>query len=171
MKNIGRLIAAIDDFIEHVLKSFLFLFLFAMVAIILCNVFLRYVFRAPFYWAEDLSKNLMVWIGLIGSQIALKRGLHVGLSFFVDRLPFFISSLISFLVKLFLLIFVIILFKEGINSALFVKNQRWATLNISMFWVYVSVPTSSLFMAFTLIRQLFMDVQNYIWPFNKGTSS
>jgi C4-dicarboxylate transporter DctQ subunit len=130
-----------------------------MVLIIFINVLLRYLFREPVYWAEEVAKYFMVWIALVGAQVALKKGLHVGLKFFVDRFPSFISNWITVVVKLLILFFLFFMLKEGLDLAIFASNQRFATLNISLIWVYIAVPVAAFLMIVTVLNLLIKDIQ------------
>jgi C4-dicarboxylate transporter DctQ subunit len=61
--------------------------LLCIVAINGANVVLRYVFGAPFSWAEELMLFLMI-LGVFSGAIAVTwRNLHIRIDTLVDRLP------------------------------------------------------------------------------------
>lgn len=53
----------------------------------LANVVTRYVFQYPLAFTEELEINGLVWLTLFGTSLACKRGHHLRMLFFQDRLP------------------------------------------------------------------------------------
>ncbi len=52
----------------------------AETAILLMGVVSRFVFERPLVWSDELASLLFLWLAMIGSAIALSRGLHMRLS-------------------------------------------------------------------------------------------
>ena len=46
----------------------------------------RYVFGAPLVWSDELATVLFVWLAVLGSVVALRRGEHMRLTAFVRNL-------------------------------------------------------------------------------------
>lgn len=46
----------------------------------------RYLWRAPVTWVEELATVIFLWFGMLGVASALRRGLHMRLSFVVSKL-------------------------------------------------------------------------------------
>lgn len=62
----------------------------ALIAVLLGVVTAGIVSRAvnrPFSWTDELSGFLMVWLACVGWMIATRRGLHIRITVFQDRLP------------------------------------------------------------------------------------
>jgi len=51
--------------------------LFLIVVIIGVQVFLRFVFSAPFDWPEELSEILLIWLTFIGAVALTRRNDHI----------------------------------------------------------------------------------------------
>src|SRR5262245_2457598 len=56
-------------------------------ALLLTSVVARYIFHDPIFWADELAAMLFLWLALLGSAIALRRGEHMRLTAFVTALP------------------------------------------------------------------------------------
>lgn len=60
-------------------------------AIMLCaifyNVMMRYCFRAPTAWADELSMICLAYVTFVGGAAAYKRNLHFGIDILLDKLP------------------------------------------------------------------------------------
>lgn len=58
-----------------------------MFAIICVNVVMRYLFSEPFYWSEEASNYLFVWIGFLSCAHAVSDDAHIRVTAFVAPLP------------------------------------------------------------------------------------
>ena len=54
---------------------------------LLAGVIARYLFDHPLEWTDELSTGLALWLAMLGSVIALRRGEHMRLSVLVDMMP------------------------------------------------------------------------------------
>jgi tripartite ATP-independent transporter DctM subunit len=74
------------------------------------GAFSRYVLRMPLTWTDELASILFVWLAMLGSVIALRRGAHMQLTTFVKQLSpqqrAWCDALGMFLVMAFLLLLI-----------------------------------------------------------------
>ncbi|MDX2205318.1 MAG: TRAP transporter large permease subunit [Hyphomicrobiaceae bacterium] len=54
--------------------------------VLMASVIARYVFHSPIFWADELAAMLFLWLAVLGSAIALRRGEHMRLTAFVSML-------------------------------------------------------------------------------------
>ena len=52
-----------------------------------CNIFTRYLFNSPIYWAEEVATSLFIWTVFIGSAYAFRTKAHLGVDVLVKMLP------------------------------------------------------------------------------------
>lgn len=79
----------------NLLKSFLkniddWIAVVSLASIILlvgANVILRYVFSKPIAWTEEVTLILFVWLIFVGMSTAMKNKTHIGVDYFVNKLP------------------------------------------------------------------------------------
>jgi TRAP-type C4-dicarboxylate transport system permease small subunit len=150
-------IILISDKIGHVIEltvgSFCVLIYGAMIAAALLGVVFRYIMLSPFEWTEEVARFLMLWLGFLAMNIALRRNQHIAINFFGDRLPPGLSRLIGYCVDVLVGLFLYYLLKQG-----YLMTTRTlmtaSTLNISMFWIYMAVPLG----AFLTVIQLILNV-------------
>lgn len=70
-----------DNFEEYAL-----LLLFPlMVAVVFTATLARYLNLFPMFWGEEVARYIMVFMAYIGAGLGMKKGAHVGVSFFTDR--------------------------------------------------------------------------------------
>ena len=51
------------------------------------NIFTRYLFNTPIYWAEEVATSLFIWTVFIGSAYAYRTHAHLGVDILVKLLP------------------------------------------------------------------------------------
>lgn len=81
----------------------------AIVLVTFMQVILRYGFRSPTTWAEELVVFLFVWLSFIGSALVLKDNRHIAIDTFHEHLNPRTKVVVTLLVDLIILVFVICL--------------------------------------------------------------
>jgi TRAP-type C4-dicarboxylate transport system permease small subunit len=126
-----------------------------MTITVLIGVFSRYLFNSPLRWTEELARYTMIWMGLLGMSLALKRDEHIGVEFFVTRLPRPLQVVIGLLVKVLIAYYLYVLSKQGWKMALDARRQVSPAMRISMIWPLLAVPVAA---GLTLIQLLLTTV-------------
>jgi len=123
------------------------------------QVFTRYVLQDPSSWTEELATFLMIWVGMLGASVALNRGAHLGIDYFVAKLPdrkrMYTVLAVFALVAIFSLHILII---GGIQlvSITLRTNQVSPALGLKMGYVYLALPISGFFLLFYSV-ELFIE--------------
>jgi TRAP-type transport system small permease protein len=73
--------------IQKLVEHLLVLGMSVMGLMVLGNVILRYVFNSGLEVSEEVSRFIFVWLTFLGSIVALKEGVHLGVDTLVRRLP------------------------------------------------------------------------------------
>jgi TRAP-type transport system small permease protein len=118
----------------------------AIVAIVLVQVVMRYVFARPNPWTEELSRFAFIWLSLIGASLATKRGAHFLFESAVARLPLRLRSLIAGAVTLLVATMLLGSLVTGAELAFQSRVQRSPALDLPMVWVYAALPVSAALM-------------------------
>lgn len=84
MKKVGKALLWILNNIEEIISCAA---IAIMIVAIGANVLLRYLFRSPTSWADELALIGMAYVTFVGGAAAYKRNLHFGIDILVDRLP------------------------------------------------------------------------------------
>src|SRR3984885_4477151 len=79
--------AAIDRGIGRVVEPLAALLVLVEVAILAAGVFTRYVLGNPLVWSDELATLVFLWLAMLGSVVAYRRGEHISLSVLVRRSP------------------------------------------------------------------------------------
>ena len=59
----------------------------AEVVVLLMGVIWRYVLHHPLVWSDELASILFLWLAMLGSVVALRRGEHMRMTAIVGMLP------------------------------------------------------------------------------------
>lgn len=125
-----------------------------MTGMVMVQVVLRYVFRAPIPWVEEASVFLMIWMTFIGAGVALRSGSHIAMTLLRDRLPNWISRFLVVSSHLVVLAFLLLLIWEGSFLVLLAEGQRSPALAIPMAWPYLTMPVGGVFMVSQVVAAM-----------------
>ena len=122
-----------------------------MTLTILIQIFFRFVVYRPVPWSEELARYLMVWMGMLGSVIALRKGRHIGVTFLVDRLSGWHRTIVRRLMEFTIIGFLGIIGWQGLSLAIFNAPQLSAAMEISMSIPYAAIPVGAAMMILELV--------------------
>ena len=83
IKNIS-LINVVTDRIDKTVMIITSGMLVFLICLVLTSVFFRYVLNNSLSWSEELARYICIWIGFLSASMALRRNMHIGLSYFID---------------------------------------------------------------------------------------
>jgi len=111
----------------------------AMFAVTILGVFFRYVMTSPFEWTEEMARFLMLGLGFLAINIAVRRDEHIKIDFLLGYLPPVVAGFLAWLVDALIAFFLIYLTVKGWSMA--TRTMMTAgTVELSMFWPYLTVP-------------------------------
>lgn len=152
------------------IEIYLVNFLLANIAIwVFIQVILRYVFSYSLPWSEELVRWCFVWLIWVGVSYAFKVRKHICIDFIVKKLPIKIAGIIEIIVNIVILWFMAKMTLLGFEQIVspIIRNQDSIVLfwpisgnNVSMFWLYASLPFGAFLSSVRLIQNLLTDMKN-----------
>ena len=127
-----------------------------MLGIICLQVFCRFILNNALSWPEEASRFLMVWSLFLAAIYALRSGEHVGLNFFVDRLPPTAATVLRMIFHLVVIGFLLVLVAGGWREAIVLMPLKTGALRISRAVPYFIIPLSGVLFILVSLR-LFME--------------
>lgn len=122
-----------------------------MVALVTYQVFERYVLHYTPPWSEELAVYLMIWFGIIGIAAGVRRGSHMALNYFADKMPEKVQNALEYVKYVLILIYSAILTYEGIVMVELTMSQKSPAIGLPVGYVYLALPVSTvLIILFTL---------------------
>src|SRR5438876_12120716 len=59
----------------------------AEIVILFVGILARYVFHRPLVWSDELASILFLWLAVLGSALAFRRGENLRMTTLVNKLP------------------------------------------------------------------------------------
>lgn len=105
-----RLGRALDTGLRWLTEGSAALLVVIEVVLLFCNVFSRYVLNQPIVWGDELASLLFLWLAMLGSVVAMRRGEHMRLTSFIGRLPLHKRAFVDTLGAVIVITFIGLLF-------------------------------------------------------------
>ncbi len=157
-------------------RSLEILIMAAMAALtidVLWQVFTRFVLKNPSTWTEELATFLLIWVSLLGAAVALNRGAHLGIDYFMGKLPARIrlcTEVFVFFCIAFFSLCVMVIGGISLVARTLELGQISPALGIEIGYVYLALPISGFFIvlysAIGLVERL-VELSRHITPQQK----
>lgn len=135
------------------------LFIGAMAAVLIVAVFYRYGLNNSIRWSEEVARSLMVWMTFTAIPLAWRKS-NEGMDEFVRvdlairHLPRRIAAVVEGLSLLVILLFLVVLGWKGLELAQRSSGQFMATIKLSFFWIYLSIPVGCVLMSLATLERM-----------------
>lgn len=154
------MIAKFFDHFEEILGSIL---VAVMVTISFVNVITRYFIRMSLSWSEEITVNLFVWVVMLGTAIAFKKGSHLGMEFIYERFPYRIKKVLFLLSAILSIAFFVVL---GWLGAIEVKDEIdlcviTESLAIPVWYYTIAIPVFSVLVIFRILQNVVTSLRDH----------
>ncbi|MBE7640555.1 MULTISPECIES: TRAP transporter small permease [Salegentibacter] len=131
--------------IDKVLSHFLVLLMAIMVMAVTWQVFSRYVMQAPSSITEELSRFLLIWIGLLGAAYASGQQNHLAIDLLESKLNPLHKKRLKISINVLIIFFCITVLIIGGGNLVYVNfdlGQNSAALGVPLYIIYTVLPLS-----------------------------
>ena len=123
------------------------------IAVLFAGIVARYALHAPLIWTDELTGLLFVWLAMLGSVVAFRRGEHMRMSLLVDRLSPDGRRFAGLLSTVAALLFLAILLPAGVELTVEELDMTTPALGLSNAWRAAALPVGAAIMGlFGLLR-------------------
>lgn len=145
--------------INALLSTIAAIILITMSALVIYQVFTRYVLNNPADFTEEIIRYLLIWICFIGAAYAFNSRQHMALLFVQNQMkPPVKRALVIFSDVLILLFAIFVMLVGGIKLAVSARQEFSALLGIPRSLVYAMAPIAG---AFTVVSQIINLVEDF----------
>lgn len=123
------------------------------------NVFCRFILNNPISWAEEVTLGFFIWLIFVGISSAMKRGGHIGVDYFINKMPVTlrkIFTLVGAAAIYYVLIYIFIYL--GYQFALQAESKITPVLGISYTYIDMAVPIGG---ALTAIHYTILLIRSF----------
>lgn len=130
--------------------------LLSSVLLVFINVILRYVFQSSTTWIEELVRYLIIWTTFIGSAVCFRKGSHMGIDLIFSFAKGRVKKGIEIFGLIASLLFMVFLFKYGIDLVIFTNKTGQITpaIEMKLYWVYIGIPLGAFLSGLDIINLL-----------------
>lgn len=143
--------ARIKKTLDRTLEVLVTVSMGVLVLDVVWQVFTRLVLKDPSSWTDELATFLMIWVGMLGASVALNRGAHLGIDYFVLKLSpkkgLCVALFVFAVVAVFSLLVLVIGGIQLVSTTLS-TGQVSPALGLKMGYVYLALPISGFFLVF-----------------------
>jgi TRAP-type C4-dicarboxylate transport system permease small subunit len=140
--------------IVKIMQWFLIAILGVMTGSVFISVVTRYLFAWTMPWSDPVARFGQTWIMLLGSSLALRKGMHIGIENFVNLFPRTVQQIIRRINVLLILIFSVAMLVQGFNLIEIAKDQLIPELGIPMQYIYYMIPAGGGLLILTCVELL-----------------
>ena len=158
--NLGKGFCRFTQGINQVVSWLVIALLAVLVGIVVVSVFYRYVLDASLTWSSEAARYLCIWAGFLAASVALRQRMHIGLTFFTDRMGEKAQRLLGIAAQLAILLFLIFVVYLGFQLAGRQMRQTSPALMLPMGIPYLAIPVSCLLMGLQSLSLLITDIFN-----------
>lgn len=137
--------------LDKIVGIMLMIILGVMVINVTWQVFSRYVLQSPSSFTDELSRYLLVWLGMLGAAYVAGQGNHLAIDLLPTKLKGEAKRKLLMVINVVIILFVIpVMIMGGANLVYitFILEQKSATLQLPLAYVYMMIPFSGLLVLF-----------------------
>ncbi|WP_050031622.1 TRAP transporter small permease [Halorubrum halophilum] len=155
-RTVATRIVGIMDAVDQAIRKLCLGLLSLLLAVVVLNVVMRYVFDNSLVWANELSRYLMVWFALLMTAALINTDDHLNVTLVYEKFTLRTRYWIQVVMMLMYVVIGLVWMTFGLDYTLTAGLQAEApALNFQLIWVYVVIPISGLLViAFSLTRLL-----------------
>jgi len=140
---------SIKKVLDRSLELLVIVVMVVLVVDVLWQVFTRFILKDPSTWTEELAIFMLIWVSLLGAAVALNRSAHLGIDYFVGKLPprkRLYTEIFAFLCIVLFSFTVMILGGVELVTTTLRLEQLSPALGIRVGYVYLAIPISGFFL-------------------------
>lgn len=133
--------------LDKVIGIALILLMAAMVLNVTWQVVSRYVLQNPSSFTDELSRYMLIWLGMLGSAYVAGQNQHLAIDILPNKLEGIKKErLLIFIAAVVLVFGLVVMIIGGANLVFitFMLGQKSAILQLPLAYVYAIIPISGL---------------------------
>ncbi|MFC2186235.1 TRAP transporter small permease [Peijinzhouia sedimentorum] len=145
--NSGKL----RKFLDHTIEYSLVVLMILMILNVSWQVFSRYFLSQPSSFTDELSRYTLIWLGMLGAAYVSGRSGHLAIDILPQSLKGASQVRLQILIYAIVVFFVASVMVIGGGNLVYITytlQQKSATLQIPLAYIYSIIPISGLFVVY-----------------------
>lgn len=139
--------------------SWLLIFLMgSMVLNVTWQVISRYIFQSPSSFTDELSRYMLIWLGMLGAAYVAGQNQHLAIDIVLRNLQGRAKMKLQILINVLIMVFAIAAMIFGGSNLVYITyllGQKSATLQIPLAYIYSIIPASGILVLYYQIAGIF----------------
>ena len=143
--------------LDKVVSGLLVILMALMVFNVTWQVLSRYVVQNPSSFTDELSRYMLIWLGMLGAAYVAGQNQHIAIDLLPNRLIGKSKMKLMVLINVIVLFFAFsVMVMGGINLVYitFILGQKSATMQIPLAYIYTILPISGLLVIYYQVFQI-----------------
>ncbi|MCH6233674.1 TRAP transporter small permease [Cognataquiflexum rubidum] len=143
--------------LDKVVSGLLVILMALMVFNVTWQVLSRYVVQNPSSFTDELSRYMLIWLGMLGAAYVAGQNQHIAIDLLPNRLIGKSKMKLMILINVIVLFFAFsVMVMGGINLVYitFILGQKSATMQIPLAYIYTILPISGLLVIYYQVFQI-----------------
>ena len=124
------------------------------IVVLLAGVISRYVFHQPLVWSDELASILFLWLSMLGSVVAFRRGEHMRMTAFVGMASPAVRAFLEVVAITAPLVFLLLIVYPGVEFAYEETYITTPALEIQNAWRAAAIPVGTVLMLVMAVLKL-----------------
>ena len=165
----GKSVEKILDFLMNAIETAGAFLLTVMTLIIIWQIFARFrIIHIISPWTEEVAMILLVWFGLTGAAIGIRKHLHIGVEFVTTLFPESAQKIMMIFVDMLLAGFSLFLLVKGTELAWALKDTDTPATVISRgLVIYSALPVAAFLMLLYSLELIVKQIAAILGGTNK----
>lgn len=145
--------------LDKLIGAILVILMALMVLNVTWQVTSRYIFRDPSSFTDELSRYMLIWVGMLGAAYVAGKNEHLAIDIILNSLKEHVQKRMLILVSVLVMIFAVTVMVIGGSNLVyitFILAQKSAALQIPLAYVYGIIPFSGILVTY---YQIFSIIQ------------
>jgi len=140
--------------LDRTLKYALTLLSVVLTVSVFLQVLIRFVFKYPLPWTEEIARIAFVYCIFVGATIAVRENSHLSVDFLLVILPKRVARAAVFLGMLLVGVFLISVTWQGVVLVLATGVQMSPVMQVPFKYLYLILPVSGALMLLYLVANM-----------------
>lgn len=161
LQSIGDKAATLSHGLDWVVERICALLMIALVLDVWLGVMVRYLIPLPLTFTEELARYLMIWTALLAVSCGIAKREHIGVAFFIEKLPRSIRRWLLLAFDLLAFAFFAFLFMYGLDMVERGARSLTMVFGMSKALPFAAVPTAAALACIQLVLVALRDQARY----------
>ncbi|MFD2035918.1 TRAP transporter small permease [Belliella marina] len=144
--------------LDKIIAWLLIFLMGSMVLNVTWQVLSRYIFQNPSSFTDELSRYMLIWLGMLGAAYVAGQNQHLAIDIVLRKLEGKAKMKLQILINVLIIVFALAAMIMGGSNLVYITyllGQKSATLQIPLAYIYSIIPASGLLVFYYQVAAIF----------------